>query len=301
MQQLIDRRLIGCFSVLVLAALAGPVEARETDEIKRSGQLIICANQDALPVSARGETKGFQLEIAEELARRLGVRTTLEWIWAGYQARFTECDLLLGVARDPRPGGHLHFLQALSDVRIVLAVRAGDAPASPEALRGRKIAVQSASLAHFRLLELGAEPRVAYRSQEAMLEAVAAGDVFAAVVSSLTFAWHRKSQSQADLATVESGLLGVPDSYPMTIGLRGADSLTRADFEELIEAMAADGALARILGAYGQTLSERFDDPYAGLDDAIKPPRPSELRRDLIEKVEELVKPKEAGGPAEGE
>lgn len=291
------RRVTPLLLCLALGALLpAPAEARETDEIKRSGQLIICANQDALPVSSRGEQAGFQLEIAEELARRLGVRSMIEWIWAGYQARFTDCDLMLGVARDPRPGGHLHYLQALSDVRVVLAIRADETPASPEALEGRKVAVQSASLAHFRLLDLGAEPRVAYRSQEAMLDAVAKGNIFAGVVSNLTFAWYRQSHPEANLATVDTSLLGVPDSYPMTIGLRGADSLTRADFEELIEAMAEDGALSRILDAYGQTLSEQFDDPYAGLDEAIRPPRSSEVRRDLIEKVEELAKQPGTGG-----
>lgn len=284
------RRLIGCLAVLVGAALAAPAEARETDEIRRSGQLIICANPDALPVSARGEPRGFQLEIAEELAKRLGVRPVPEWIWAGYQARYTDCDLMLGIARDPRPGGHQHFLQALSDVQVVLALRSGDAPADAEALKGRKIAVQSASLAHFRLLDLGAEPRVAYRSQEAILDAVADEKIFAGVVSNLTFAWYRLRHPEADLAAVESGLLGIPDSYPMTIGLRGADSLSRADFEELLEAMRADGTLTRILDTYGQTLSERFDDPYAGLDETVRPPRATEVRPDLIKKVEELAR-----------
>jgi len=282
-------------SLLAAAALLDDAVARETDEIKRSGQLIICANQNALPISARGETAGFQLEIAVELARRLDVRPMMEWIWAGYQARFTDCDLLLGVARDPRPGGHLHFLQALSDVRIVLAVRDGEKTPTPEGLKGRTVAVQSASLAHFRLLELGAEPRVAYRSQEAILDAVADGVIDAGAVSNLTLAWYRRSQPEAKLAAVDSSVLGIPDSYPMTIGLRGADSLTRADFEELIDAMVEDGTITSILDAYGQTLSERFDDPYAGLEDAIKPPRSNAVRRDLIEKVEELVRRPKGG------
>ena len=294
------RRLTGlALFLLLMSAIQGPLQARETDAIKRFGQLIICANQNALPVSSKGEPAGFQVEIAEELARRLEVRPVMEWIWASYQTRFTDCDLLLGVARDPRPGGHLHYLQALSDVRVVLVTRASETAPSLETLSGRRVAVQSASLAHFRLLELGAEPRVAYRSQIAILDAVAEGEIFAGVVSNLALAWYKKSKVAEELVAVDTGFLDIPDRYPMTIGLRNADSLTRADFEELIAAMVEDGTLIRILDAYGQTLSEQFDNPYAGLDEAIKPPRSSAVRRDLIEKVEELVRESEADGEKE--
>lgn len=273
----------------LIAALAAPAFARDAKTIQQAGLLTVCANRDALPVSGDGERRGYQIEIAQEIASRLQVRLQVEWIWAGYQARYTECDMILGVARDPKPGGFARYLQVLTDVEIVLAHGPDTQIQSPEDLKGMLVAVPSTTLAHFRLLDLGAQPRVAYRSDSAILDAIAQGKVQAGVVSSLALGWYLTQRPDTPFQTRSTDLLGVPARYPLTIALRHMDSLAEADFQEILTQMRDDGTLGKILARYGQTLSRNFDDPYAKVPDILSEPVGVTTRRDIIDDLQNRV------------
>ena len=286
---------------IILTALVLPpstVKARLIEDIKASGQLIACANPDALPVSARGEREGFQLEIAREIAAALDVSLYVEWIWARYQVKFTDCDLLLGVARNPKPGEGMRYSQALTDVEILLAFRA-DAPIveTPEAVRpltkddlaGKIIAAPSASLAQLRLQELGANIRVAYRSDEAILNALAAGEIDGGIVTNLSLTWYETVDPSASLDGLSAARLDLPAGYPMALGLRGSDSLSQADIEDILAALRDSGRLQAILGGYGQSLSVAFDDPDARIARELVPPEGNGLPRGVMERLRKIM------------
>ena len=277
-------------AVLAISATlpSAPAAARSTEAIKKSGQLIACANPDALPVSARGEPEGFQLEIAREIADAMGVSLFVEWIWARYQVKLTDCDLLLGVARNPKPGEGLRYSQALTDVEILLVFRA-DAPIASEDLAGRTVAAPSASMAQLKLLDLGAETRVAYRSDEAILSAVASGAVDGGIVTNLALDWFRTIEPSAKFETLSVARLGLPASYPMALGLRGGDSLSQADIEEILAKLREEGRLQAILAQYGQELSSFFDDPNARIDRSLVPPETDGLPRGVMERLREIM------------
>lgn len=279
---------------LVAAALGvftslSPVSARDVEKIQHEGTLIVCANAKAMPVSGRGERPGYQLEIAQELARDIDVRLMVEWIWADFQTRHTDCDMVLGVARDPKPGGFLRYIQALSDVEIELVFAGTDRTVAPSDLDGQVIAVPSASLAHFKLMELNVDPRVAYRSEADILAAIADGTLDAGVVSSVARNWYQHLHPDQSLFAVSTSILGIPSSYPMTIGLRKTDSLGESDFQELINAMRDDGRLEEIMAGYGQTLSVDFDNPYAKVPDAVSEPEAVTIRKDIVEDLKARV------------
>lgn len=277
--------------ILTLATpMAKPLAARDAKDIQQAGVLTVCANRDALPVSSDGENPGYQLEITQEMAKRLGVRLRIEWIWAGYQARYTECDMILGVARDPKPGGFARYLQSLTDVEILLAFAPGTRLDTPQDLAGMLVAVPSTTLAHFRLLDLGADPRVAYRSDSAILSAIAAGKVQAGVVSSLALGWFRSQHPDMRFDTRSTDILDIEARYPLTIALRHMDSLAESDFQELLTQMRNDGSLQQILTRYGQTLSASFDDPYAKVPDSLSEPQGVTVRRDIIEELQDRVR-----------
>jgi len=271
-------------------ALLPAAMARDVDSIRNSGQLIVCAGNNALPISDDGDKPGFMLEIAREIARELGVRTSVEWIWASYQAKFTDCDFMLGVARDPKPGGFARYLQALVDVEIILVFADDPETIMAEGLEGKVIAAPSGSLAHFALLEEGADLRVAYKSDVAILEAIAGGDLDAGVVTSVALNWHSNENNGVDFFSVSTDILGVPHRYPMSIGLRHADSLDEADLHEIVERLRDDGLLQGILARYGQTLSVDFDDPYARVPQEASEPLGVSVRKDVIKKLEERVR-----------
>ena len=95
--------------MIALGLAATPAFARDVTEIRHQGMMIVCANAKAMPVSGRGDPEGYQMDIARELARDIGVRMVVEWVWADYQLRRTECDMVLGAPRDPKPGGYLRL------------------------------------------------------------------------------------------------------------------------------------------------------------------------------------------------
>ncbi len=280
--------LMRAFLFAALCA-AGPAAALDIEEIQRAGNLSVCANSKAMPVSGKGEPGGYQLEIAREIAKDIGVRLHIEWVWADYQVRYTDCDMILGVARDPKPGGHLRYLQAISDVDIGLVFAGPPRSITPQELRSRVIAVPSASLAHFKLIDLGADPRVAYKSEVSILTAIADGTLDGGVVSSVALNWFRHQNPDQELFSVSTDILGVTSQYPMTIGLRKSDALGEADFQEVLAQMRDDGRLEAILDRYGQVLSTSFDDPYATMPDAVSEVQSNTVQRRVVEELERRV------------
>lgn len=275
---------------LVALMLCAPAAARDLDGIRQSGQLIVCANKNAMPISGTGDRPGFQMEIAQEIAKELGVRLSVEWIWAGYQARYTDCDLMLGVARDPKPASFLRYLQALTDVQVILVFAGAPRDVVLEDLADKVVAVPSASLAHFKLLEIGADPRVAYKSEVAILRAIEAGELDAGVVSSVALDWYRHDRPGAALFALSTDILDVTSHYPLTIALRHTDALDEADYHEIAAKMRDDGRLQAILARYGQTLSAEFDNPYARVPDEISEPDSVSVRKDIVEELEDLAR-----------
>ena len=282
-------------AAIILVATILPLvaaKARPTKDIKNSGQLIVCANPNALPVSARGKREGFQLEIAREIANALDVSLFVEWVWARYQIKFTDCDLLLGVARNPRPGEGPRYSQALTDVEILLVHSKDVAMVGDDgqlSLAGKVIAAPSASLAQLKLIELDAETRVAYRSDEAILKAVASGEIDGGIVSSLSLNWYRTIDPSVRLDSLSVASLDLPSGYPMALGLRGSDSLSQADIEEILVTLRDDGRLQAILSQYGQRLSPSFDDPDSRIDRDLVPPESDGLPRGVMERLREIM------------
>lgn len=281
-------RLIPALTI-ALGLTAAPALARDVTEIRHQGMMIVCANAKAMPVSGRGDPEGYQMEIARELARDIGVRMVVEWVWADYQLRRTECDMVLGAPRDPKPGGYLRFVQALSDVEIELVFAGEPRDVAPEDLAGQVVALPSASLAHFKLIDVGADPRVAYKSEAAILAAIAEGTLDAGVVSSVARDWYQHLHPEARFHAVSTDILGIPSRYPVSIALRKTDSLGEDDFRDLIEAMRQDGRLEAIMARYGLTLSTQFDNRYAKVPDAVSEPEGSTVRRDIVEELERLA------------
>jgi polar amino acid transport system substrate-binding protein len=62
-------------AILACPALCGAAGARPLDSIRSRGILSVCANPNALPFSSKsGDRRGFELELGEALANRLGVK-----------------------------------------------------------------------------------------------------------------------------------------------------------------------------------------------------------------------------------
>src|SRR5258707_14122241 len=80
-------------AILLLSATA--VLPRSLQAIVDRGAVTLCANPDALPwASKTGAVPGFQVELAENLAKRLGVSLTRQWVLSAFQYRRVDCDVV---------------------------------------------------------------------------------------------------------------------------------------------------------------------------------------------------------------
>ena len=277
------------FSGVLMLLFSHLAQARSIDAIKASGVFSICANQDALPFSQRGDPEGIQIELAREIASMLSVRLDIQWTWARHQAKYAECDAIMGVARDPSPAGYLRFTQTILDVEVIFAHSLDLSIKSKNDLIGKTVAVTSGSLAHWKLLDTAAELRVSFRSDTTMLDAIVAEEIDAAVVTNITLGWHQAASNASRLGFSRADFLEMPTGYPMSIGLRQSDSLTQADFEEIMLELRNSGRLDAILARYGQQLSDAFDDYYARIEESLRPPPAVTVRKDIVEALMQRV------------
>ena len=80
---------------------SGGASARSLQAVANSGALVLCAHPNALPYASRqGEQSGLQIEIAEALAKHLGVSLERNWVLTSYQFRRAGCDIVLDAIGD---------------------------------------------------------------------------------------------------------------------------------------------------------------------------------------------------------
>src|SRR5882672_11062664 len=99
-------RLALCAASICLLVLgSAAANARSLEIITERGALTLCANPNALPFASKtGPVPGFQIELGEKIAQQLGVKLTREWVVSAIQYRRADCDLVLdSIARKDTP------------------------------------------------------------------------------------------------------------------------------------------------------------------------------------------------------
>ena len=85
---------LGVAATLLLFSVAVALP-RSLQSIVERGTLTLCANPDALPWASKvGSVPGFQVELAEDLAKRLSVSLTRQWVRSAFQYRRVDCDVV---------------------------------------------------------------------------------------------------------------------------------------------------------------------------------------------------------------
>jgi polar amino acid transport system substrate-binding protein len=241
---------------LVLAWSVPMAGAASLAEVRERGVFAVCAHPNALPYSSQDRVlPGFQLELAEAIAKQLGVRLRVEWIVYIRHARRVDCDATIGsIVKDdgdgPRRGPRLTRPYLASG--YVLVVPAGARPVEHlEDVKARKIGVEHTSWPHY-LLDSRKIPFASYGSSVDILEAVARGEIGAGLVSDAYAGWYLK---------LNPGLVKISDAYTpekdfrwnVAIGLRNADTALADAVNQALDALTADKTIPTILGRYGIT------------------------------------------------
>src|SRR5215831_8675652 len=112
-------------ATLLLLSVAAALP-RSLQAIADRGAITLCANPDALPwASKAGAAPGFQVELAENLAMRLGVSLTRQWVVSAFQYRRVDCDVVFDAisGKDASVEGGLRLSRPYQRSGVVLAVR----------------------------------------------------------------------------------------------------------------------------------------------------------------------------------
>lgn len=247
-------------SLLMLASLcrAGQASAGGVEEIQNAGVIRVCADPNNLPFSDKSlSPAGFNLDIANEIARDLQVRLDYLWFHTAYGSRVLRqlyehnCDFFMGLpstmaASAPRLLLTRPYLRA----GFVPVVRQDSTVRSLADARDEKIGVEMMTVADFHLFRAGYR-RDLYRNQEQLFQAVSKGDVQAAMMWQPVAAWDLKQHPEAGLK-----LLPVDDptlEFALAIGVRKEDADLRARIEQVLDRLRSSGELQRVLGRYGLT------------------------------------------------
>jgi polar amino acid transport system substrate-binding protein len=243
----------GAAAVLVLLS-AVSAEARPLQAITDRGTLTLCANPDALPwASKTGDLPGFQVELAEDLARRLGVSLTRQWVISALQYRRVDCDVVFDAisGKDTATEGGLRLSRPYQRSGVVLAVRGASAVAALDDLTsGQRVGVLIGSLASMTLGKRGIAI-TPFAMEGELMAALGGGEIDAAAITPTAIGWYNKVHPQAGIRAIPV-FAGNPDlNWNLTVGMIGPDAPLRERVDAALGDMLADGTVARIYARYG--------------------------------------------------
>lgn len=238
-------------AAVLLAVAAFAAQAADLlDEVKARGTLRIACEGTYPPFNfkdAKGQLTGFDVEIAQAIAARMGVKpefTTTEWsgILAGLQAG--KYDVIVNqVAATDKRRETFDFSEPYVISYPQLIVRANDTRqlATPADLKGKKIGVgQGSNYAELAKSIEGAEVRT-YPGAPEYLQDLASNRIDVAINDSLLIPYLR---DKTRLPVKAGAPIGKPESN--AIPFRKGSPKFKQAIDQALQALKADGTYARI-------------------------------------------------------
>jgi polar amino acid transport system substrate-binding protein len=244
---------LGMAATLMLLSTAAALP-RSLQAIAERGTVTLCANPDALPwASKTGAVPGFQVELAENLASRLGVSLTRQWVISAFQYRRVDCDMVFDAiaSKGASVEGGLRLSRPYQRSGVVLAVRSDSSVASLAGLAaGHRVGVLVGSLVSMTLGKRGIETTPFVLEGE-MMAALANGEIEAAAVTPVAIGWHNMVHPEVHVRMI-AAFADDPDlNWNLAVGMIGPDDKLRQQIDAALGGMLADGTIARIYARYG--------------------------------------------------
>ncbi|RZN24278.1 ABC transporter substrate-binding protein [Bradyrhizobium sp. Leo121] len=245
-------RLVVLASLLALCG-AADAAARPLDAIRQRGALTLCAHPNALPFASRqGDVPGFQVEIARELAKRLEVSLEQHWVINSFQYRRADCDVILDAIADRAVLAEVGLRMSRPYHRsgVVLAVGPNSTAASLAELGSeQRVGVQVGSIVSMMLAKRGVKASP-FAFEDDIMEALAKGEIDAAAVTPATIGWFNHTHPDARVRRIPA-FEDEPDlNWNVAVGILSPDEKLRQGIDAALEALLADGTLARIYERY---------------------------------------------------
>jgi ABC-type amino acid transport substrate-binding protein len=243
---------------LVLVALGGAAGAQAAqheglEAVRARGYLRVCADPANLPYSSNDTaTPGFEVELATLIARELGVTPRFEWhntyVRALKPLRDGACELFMGLPRDRRfSEGNPWIAVSRPYYTMVhgLVSRAEAGPIAVADLRGKRVAVELASIAEVHVAYRDVDRRL-FRTQQEAFTAVTEGKAVAAMVWFPVAGWMARERPELRVAAItDEGL-----TFAIGAGVRRRDPGLAGAVDKAIETLLESGQAAAVLAKY---------------------------------------------------
>lgn len=246
-------------SLVILLMLLGATaaSARSLEAIRERGALTLCAHPNALPfASRRGANPGFQVEIAKALANQLGVSLEQRWVVTSFQYRRADCDIVLDAIADRAALAEVGLRMSRPYQRsgVALAVGANSSAASLADFRpGQRVGVQVGSIASMTLGKRGVQTSP-FVFEDEIMDALAKKEIDAAAVTPAAIGWFNQVHPDAHVRRIPA-FEDDPDlNWNVAVGMVSPDEQLRQGLDAALEALLANGTLARIYAHYNVEL-----------------------------------------------
>jgi polar amino acid transport system substrate-binding protein len=245
-------RYVACLALLM--CWTAPAHARSLEAVIERGALTLCASPNGLPFASKnGQVRGFQIELGEKIAEQLGVKLTREWVISAIQYRRADCDLVLDVIarKDTPPAGGVRASRPYHRSGVVLAVRSDSQVSSLSNLGAdQRVGVPVGSLVSMTLAK-GGTTTSPFVFEDDIVAALANREIEAAAVTRMTVGWFNLQHADKPLRLIPA-FDNDPDlNWNIAAGLLRPDDQLRERVDAAIEALLADGTIARIYAGYG--------------------------------------------------
>jgi polar amino acid transport system substrate-binding protein len=210
--------------------------------VRSAGEIVVGLDQNNLPFSsAHPEPAGLDYEIAELLAKELGVRLRVFWAYSShdsYPSKLTRglCDVLLGITPDDRFEKRVLFSRPYYMAKYQMVVSSGQGLPTTE----EPLAVEEGVA----LRGLKGHKVQAFPSTEAILEAIATGQARAGYVVATRASWLANERWPGKLRFLASPDTG--DCFPMCAAVRKSDGDLKDAIDKSCNKLQRSGKLAQV-------------------------------------------------------
>jgi ABC-type amino acid transport substrate-binding protein len=252
---------------MVFSGTSQRAGAASLAEVRQVGSLRVCANPSALPYSNladKGGLAGFEVELAQALAKEMGLGLDVRWVRSASDMKNADCDALMGAIasavsydREGRIGPlttrfPLRYSRPYAAGGVVLVVSSGSSVRRLEDLHTRKVGVAVGTVEHEWLDTHGFRVSV-FPSQEDIIAAIEAGEIEIGATSPVAIGWYQHEHPGTAVK--------VPDGYKpeaalrwdISVGLRRADDALIAAVDRALKRIVEQRLPAQIYAKYGIT------------------------------------------------
>jgi ABC-type amino acid transport substrate-binding protein len=252
-------RIVGAVAVMALSASGSlgvsEAQARTLEAVRARGSLTVCANPNALPFSSKnGSRRGFELELADALAKELGVGLEVGWVVFPSQMGRVDCDVVFDAIADPQVAeeAHLRLSTPYNVSGVAIALRPGLAGIAgfADLKKEQRIGALVGALVRVRLDQKGIGT-IPFTTEDELIEAVGNGELDAGLVTPASIGYYNLLHKDAAVSMVLAYETTPELRWNIAVGLRKADDALVTAINQALDHLLAQGTVKQIYASYG--------------------------------------------------